>query len=419
MEQGPKVGTNTARTAAEIHPGGAAMRRAPGRVAVFAYGFRPFFLLAGIWAPLGVVVWVSALAGLPVPDGPLPLLRWHAHEMLAGFVGAAIIGFLLTAVPNWTGRPGFAGAPLAALVVVFLVGRLALLPGSPLPIGLAAPIALAGLLAALLLILPGLIKAGKARLFGPPLIVLGFWAGDLLMLGHEAGWWAADTWRRGQFLSLNMALVLVGLIGGRIIPSFTLNALRKAGRPVEPRPLPGVDQAAVLSLLAVAIVDLAAPDGMLAGAAAAIAAVLVALRLSRWYGLRTLGQPIVWVLHLGYAFVPLALATKAAWLLAGAAWGVHWPHLQGAGALALMIMAVMTRAALGHTGRDLVAAPPIVAAYVLLPLAALTRGFGPFICSDALAPPAVAGTLWVLGFALFLFVYVPILLRPRPDGKPG
>lgn len=408
---------NATRSAAGPRPGDDTMRKP--RLAVFAYGFRPFFLLAGVWAPLGVVLWVAALAGLPVPDGPLPPLRWHAHEMLAGFVGAAVIGFLLTAVPNWTGRPGFAGGPLVALVGVFLAGRAVLLPGSPLPIGVAAPVALAGLPVALLLILPGLIKAGKARLFGPPLIVLGFWAGDLLMLGDQAGWWDADTWRRGQFLALNMAMVLVGLIGGRIIPSFTLNALRKAGRPAEPWPLPGVDRAAVLSLLAVALVDLAQPDGMLAGGVAAVAAVLVALRLSRWYGLRTLGQPIVWVLHLGYAFVPLALATKAAWLLAGVPWGGNWPHLQGAGALALMILAVMTRAALGHTGRDLVATPPVVAAYVLVPLAALVRAFGPFLHGGAFAPLAVASALWFAAFALFLLVYAPILLCPRPDGKPG
>jgi uncharacterized protein involved in response to NO len=220
-------------------------------------------------------------------------------------------------------------------------------------------------------------------------------------------------------LLANMALVLVGLSGGRIIPSFTLNALRKTGRPAEPKPLPGVDRAAVLSLLAVVLVDLAAPETALAGGVAALAAVLVALRLSRWHGLRTLGQPILWVLHLAYAFVALALATKAAWLLTGAGWAMHWLHLQGAGALALMIVAVMTRATLGHTGRDLVAVPATVAAYVLLPLAALTRAFGPALTAETLAPLAVAGTFWLAASGLFLFTYAPILLRPRADGKPG
>ena len=394
-------------------------RHPASRFAPLAQGFRPFFLLAGLWALLGVALWACALAGVPVLDGPLPLVRWHGHEMLTGFVGAAMVGFLLTAVPNWTGRRGHAGAPLALLLMVVLAGRLALLPGSPLSISVAAAIALAGLPMLLLLLLPSLVKAGQPRLFGPPLIVLLFWSGDLLMLGGAAGWWAADTWRLGQLLAANAALALVGLIGGRIIPSFTLNALRKTGRPAEPKPLPGVDRGAVLSLLGVLLTDLVLPDSMVAGAVAALAAVLVGLRLSRWHGLRTLRQPIVWVLHLAYAFVPLSLATKAVFLLSGAQWAMNWLHLQGAGALALMIVAVMTRAALGHTGRDLVAAPATVAAYVLIALAALMRGFGPPLTGGALASLMVAGALWVAAFLLYLVVYVPVLVLARPDGKPG
>ncbi len=386
---------------------------------LLARGFRPFFLLAGLWALLGVGLWAAGWAGLAVPEGPLPLLRWHGHEMLAGFVTAAIIGFLLTAVPNWTGRRGYSGAPLLILLTLFLAGRLALLPGSPLSIGIAAPLALAGLPAALLLVVPSLIKAAKPRLFGPPMLVLGFWGGDLLMLGEAAGWWPVETWRTGQLLMANMALVLVGLIGGRIIPSFTLNALRKTDHPAEPHPLPGVDRAAILALLAVVLVDLAAPGGVLSGSVAAVTALLVALRLSRWHGLRTLGRPILWVLHLAYGFVSLTLATKAAWLLAEAPWAMHWLHLQGAGALALMILAVMTRATLGHTGREVVASPATVAAYLLVILAALTRVFGPALAGGGLWPLMLAGAFWLAGFGLFLAVYSPILLRPRADGKPG
>lgn len=410
----------TARATAPAPTPAAAERRTGAGLALFAHGFRPFFLLAGIWAPLGVGLWVAGLAGLPLPDRPLPLARWHAHEMLAGFVGVAIGGFLLTAVPNWTSRRGYAGAPLITLVALFIAGRLALLPGSPLPIAFAAPVALAFVPVLVLTVSPALLRAKAPRLFGPPLIILGFWTGDLLMLGEVAGWWGAETWRAGQLLSADLALVLVGLIGGRIIPSFTLNALRKAGRPVELRPLPGVDGAGVLALLAVAAVDLAAPGGVLAGAFAAAAGVLAALRLSRWHGLRTLGQPILWVLHLAYAFLPLALLAKAAWLLAGASWGQHWLHLQGAGALATMILAVMTRAALGHTGRDLVASRPTVLAYALVPMAALARALGPVLLPDrALAALAVAGALWVAAFALFLVVFAPVLVQPRADGKPG
>ena len=386
--------------------------------ALFDQGLRPFFLMAGLWAPAGVALWLAALAGLGLPEGPLPMARWHAHEMLAGFVGAAVTGFLLTAVPNWTGEAPCAGRPLLLLAGLFLAGRLALLPGSPVPIGLAAPLALAALPAALLMLAPAVWKARRVRFAGPPLLALLVWTGDLLMLGEAAGWWPGATWAAGQLLMLDVALLLVGLIGGRIISAFTRNALGKAGRPVEMQPLPGVDAASIAALAVMAPVDLVVPGGMLAGIVAAVAAVLVALRLSRWYGLRTLDQPILWVLHLAYAFLPLSLAVKAAWLLAGAPWASAWLHLQGAGALALMILAVMTRATLGHTGRPLVAAPATVAAYALLALAAVVRGFWPAL-GGGVGTLAVAGALWIAAFVLFLAVHAPMLLMPRVDGKPG
>lgn len=388
-------------------------------MAIFMHGFRPFFLMAGIVAPLGVGLWALALAGLPVPDGPLPMMRWHAHELLAGFVGAAMIGFLMTAIPNWTGRRGYSGLPLVVIAGLFLAARLALLPGSPVPIAVAAPLALVPLPATMLLVLPALIRAKTARLFGPPLLVLGFWAGQLMMLAEAAGWWTVPGWATGQLLMANMALVLVVLIGGRIVPSFTLNALRKAGRPAVPAPLPGVDRAAILSVTVVVAVDLVMPGGVAAGLAAAAAAVLVALRLSRWYGLRTLRWPLLWVLHLGYLLVALALALKALSLLGGLTWAGAWLHLQVAGALATMILAVMTRATLGHTGHDLVASPMTTVAFVALLAAALLRVFGSAALADPLTAQMAAAVLWVLAFLLFLAAYAPMLVRPRADGKPG
>ena len=257
------------------------------------------------------------------------------------------------------------------------------------------------------------------RLFLPPAIILAFWVGDLLMLGDAAGWWNPETWATGQMLAANVAMLLVGLLGGRVIPSFTLNALRKAAQPVEPKPLPGVDRAAMVALLAVAIVDLMMPGTEVAGGVAVVAAILLAIRLSRWFGLRTIGQPILWVLHLAYGLLPLALGIKAVWLLTGAAWATNWLHVQTAGVLSLMIVAMMTRVALGHTGRALVAAPATVGAYVTLLLAMLARVFGPVWSSDALTPLIIAAVLWVVGFALFLVVYVPILIGQRADNKSG
>jgi uncharacterized protein involved in response to NO len=388
-------------------------------MALFAHGFRPFFLMAGLVAPIGVGAWVLARAGVALPDGPLPPMRWHAHELLAGFVGAAMIGFLMTAIPNWTGRRGYSGAPLVVLAALFLAARFAMLPGSPVPIGLAAALALAPLPGTLLLVLPALVKAKTPRLFGPPALVMLFWSGQLMMLAEEAGWWSAPGWATGQMLMADMALLLVVLIGGRIVPSFTLNALRRTPRPAEARPLPGVDGAAILSVAVVGVVDAAAPGSAAAGVVAAIAAVLVALRLSRWHGLRTLGWPILWVLHLACALIPLALAMKAAALLAGAPWASAWLHLQLAGAVSLMILAVMTRATLGHTGRALVAAPATVAAYVLLLAAAVLRGAAGAMADDPLPVLLGAATCWVAAFVLFLGVHAPMLLSPRADGKAG
>ncbi|NOG74132.1 NnrS family protein [Roseicella sp. DB1501] len=390
---------------------------APGGFALFRQGLRPFFLLCAIWAVVAVVLWLWALHGGGLPDGPLPSPRWHGHEMLAGFIGAALSGFLLTAIPNWTGRPAYSGAPLALLAALFVVARVVLLPGSQVPVPVAAVVALLPLPVLLMTVLPAVARAAQPRLFGPPALILAFWAGDVLMLGEAAGW-CDGTFESGELLSLNIALALVGLIGGRIIPAFTRNALRKAGQEAEPRTLPGVDAAGVAALMAVAVVDLAAPAGLLAGTTAAVAAVLALLRLSCWRGLRTLGQPILWVLHLAYLMLPVALAVKAVHLLAGAGWAANWLHLQGIGAIGLMILAVMPRATLGHTGHSLQASRAVVTAWLLLPLAAALRSFGPSLLPN-MQPYAAAGALWIIAFCLFLAAHGLMLLQPRPDQKPG
>src|SRR4051794_17591418 len=281
--------------------------------AIFTQGFRPFFLLAGTVAFAVVLVWVAALHGAPIPDGPLPLPLWHAHEMLIGFIGAALAGFLLTAIPNWTGGADYGGTPLALAAAAFLAARLALAPGSPVPIGMAAALDLLPLPLVLAQVAPALNQPKRARLFGPPIMVLAFWVADLLMMGNAARWWERETWGTGQLLALDLALMLVGLIGGRIVPSFTLNALRKLGPAPEFSPaFPRADEAANLSLAGVALVDLVLPGGAPAGAMALLAAVLCAIRVSRWHGWRAVGESILLVLHVGWALLPLGLAVKAA-----------------------------------------------------------------------------------------------------------
>ena len=220
--------------------------------------------------------------------------------------------------------------------------------------------------------------------------------------------------------ALNIVLILITIIGGRIVPAFTRNALRARGIEVSLHSPPVVARLVMLAMLAMLFCDLFLPDSSITAAIVAFAAMLHLWRLAGWHGWRTGGQPIVWVLHLAYLWLPVGLGLKAAWLAGGFGWAAHWLHALGAGAAGLMILAVMTRAALGHTGRPLQVRGSIAAAYGLLALSVIVRAFGPLIAPlDYAAIVVAAAILWIAAFLLFLAVYTPILLRPRVDGRRG
>jgi len=389
----------------------------PARFALFAHGFRPFFLGAGIHAVVTVAVWILVLRTGMWPAAGGDPVAWHTHEMLFGFTAAAIAGFLLTAVPNWTGSRGHAGPKLAALFTLWVAGRLALSPLLPVPASLAAVVDVAFFPALAAMVLPSILIARNKRNY----VFLGM----LILLTLGSALFHLDrldrlpgAWATGRLLTVDVVLLMVALIGGRIVPSFTSSALRREGRAVEIPPGGLVDKAALGLLIVLAVADLVRPEGAAAGFLALAAGIAHAVRLGRWHGLKTLRQPILWVLHLAYAWIPVGLLLKAAWLLAGVEVGVAWMHAITMGAFATMILAVMSRAALGHTGRALVAAPSTVAAYILVTLATVARLAAPLI-GDVGTAYAVAGTLWVVAFALFIRVYAPILTRPRTDGRPG
>jgi uncharacterized protein involved in response to NO len=389
-------------------------RRQPKYLAVFEYGFRPFFLLAGGHAALTLPLWIALLNGRSPLQTALPAFAWHAHEMLYGFVAAAVAGFLLTAVPSWTGRRGFAGAPLAGLVLLWLAGRLLM----TLPLGLAptwtAIIDLAFLPALALTILPALVRSGNRRNFVFIGLLALLFASNLQFHLHAAA--DSGTLRLG----LNTMLLMVTMLGGRMIPAFTSAGLKQRGLEVRISRKHLLDRAVLLAVAGVLVVDLVDANGWLAAAIAASAALLLTLQLSRWQGPHTLAMPLLWVLQLAYAWLPVCLALKAAMLAGLPIPGNAWLHALTVGAMATMIIGVMSRAALGHTGRELVAPRGIAVAYLLLTGAALTRVFGPI-----LYPPAVldwyslSALLWCLAFTLFVIVYAPILCRPRVDGRPG
>jgi len=386
--------------------------------ALFGYGFRPHFLLAGLAALVLIPAWALDVAyGVPLSSDWPPTL-WHAHEMLFGFVASAVAGFLLTAVPSWTGQKGFAGTPLVVLSALWLAARIMIASSShwPRPLTAAVDLAFLPLLAAL--VARPLLRSQNRNT--PLLLVLGLlWLTNLAF--HVA------LIRLNQPLALHalligidLLLVLVTVIGGRIVPAFTAAALRPQGLQNAVSSSSGLTIAAVAGMLAVTVGDMFVPDSRLAGGLAAVAAIMQGWRFTQWGVLRTLRLPVVWVLHLAYLWLPLGLALKAIALLNGAAFSAFWLHALTMGTLATMILGVMTRAALGHTGRPLAVHALTVASYLLLLGAVLARVFG-LVTLPVSYPTVIAAAafLWTAAFLFFVVVYAPILCRPRVDGKPG
>jgi uncharacterized protein involved in response to NO len=338
--------------------------------------------------------------------------------MLYGVIVAAIAGFLLTAVPSWTGARGFVGWPLALLVALWAGGRACVASSIVWPQTLVAGVDL--------LFLPAL-----AGFIAPPLIRAR--NRNTALLGVLAALWLTDfTFYRGLFhqdtalarhallLGIDIVLLLITVVGGRIVPAFTSSALKQHGVIRGVRVWPAMTALPIVAMVLLIVVDWWAPGGAAAGAVALGAAVVQTVRLAQWQGVLTLRMPIVWVLHLGYLWLPVGLALKALALLAGYPIAAFYLHALTIGGATTLIMAVMSRASLGHTGRPLVVTRPVAYAYGLLTAAAAVRVFGPTLLPlPYIDVILLAAGLWTTAFALFLWVYGPILLKPRADGKPG
>ena len=388
--------------------------------ALLAHGFRPFFLLAGLWAVAALVLSFAWIMGwIEIPSGFDPV-RWHVHEMLFGYVAAAMAGFLLTAIPNWTGRMPLQGLPLLGLALLWLAGRAAnLVSGPPGPLGpWAAALADVSFLAVLAAaILREILSSRNWRNLAPVTGVLLFGLCNALSHASAAGAIETDGWELRLAVAVPVAMIV--LIGGRIVPSFTRNWLAKRGAVALPASFGWPDRAALVSALPALIAWAVAPEALVTGALAALAAACNLWRLLRWRGPATWPEPLLWVLHLAYLWVPLGLA-----LIALGAW---WPalpqaaatHGLTAGAIGGMTLAVMSRATLGHTGQALTAGPGLSAAYVLVMLAALARVTAPLAGDLETALLSAAALAWAGGFLAYLWVCAPLLLSPRRDKKPG
>ncbi len=378
-------------------------------------GFRPFFLLGACWAIGALLIWLWSLTGGPAQIGQLDALAWHRHEMLFGFVGAIVAGFILTAIPNWTGRLPVAGLPLAGLVGWWMAGRaihfvpldahwsVYALVDASFYFGLAAIAA------------REIIKAGNRNL--PPVILIALLGiANILDLAGAAG---AIDWSLGSRLGIGLMVMMVSIIGGRVVPSFTRNWLQKTGAKLPLPVQPGRFDMVVLGMTAIAMLLWTfAPSGRSVGIALVLAAFFQALRLARWQGWRCFSDRLVLILHLGYLWLPVGLG-----LLGGAELGApNSPtsglHALTAGAMGTMILAVMTRATLGHTGRALHAGPGTHLIYAAILIAVVLRVFAGFGPVNTMALLMVSGAFWVAAFALFVMFYGPMLVTARA-GEAG
>ena len=386
---------------------------------VFSYGFRPFFLAAGIYAILSLVPWMLYLFDFIQPK--ITMYVWHAHEMLFGFVAAAISGFLLTAIPKWTNTPPLSGTGLKLFFIYWIVGRIAfwliLFFDHPiftnlLFLDLILPV-LQGLRISRIII--------KSKNYRNLIIVaiIGTLALANFLIILELNQVIDGIGKIGSILAPNIIMLMIAIIGGRITKNFTQNYYNKAGIQYTVKTFSLIEFLAISLLVFQVAADILFQNSHLSSSVTLFAAVIHTVRWSLWRGLHTRKNPLLCVLHVAYFALIVALFLKSA---------EHWfslpnhiyIHVFALGAAGLFIMAVMSRATLGHTARELKANTTTVIAYVLIILAAFTRTGTEFLDPAYFnTGMALTTVLWSTGFIFFVFVYGPMLVRPRIDGLPG
>ena len=378
--------------------------------ALWGLGFRPFYLLASSFAAASIALWALQVTGW-LEHRYLAGSLWHAHEMVFGFVLAVIVGFLLTAGQNWAGLPTTTRTTLKLLVLLWIAGRVLVLT----PYGWWATVVNVAfpLAAAITLAVPFVKARNRRNYFFPGLLVLLAVAD--LWVHLSALNVIAQPGSTGIQFALDVVLLVMAIMGGRVIPMFTNNGVRGAKATRHLR----LEQLALGSIIVLLVTDVLQPPAAVVAAVALIAAVLHLARLALWQPWTTLRAPLVWVLHAAYLWIPVYLVLRAMaaldWLAPGVA-----THALTVGAIGCLTIGMMTRTARGHTGRPLVADRWEVACYLAIFAAAVVRVFGPVAFPGAYsATVLVAAALWSGGFALYAIRYWPILSRGRLDGRAG
>lgn len=378
--------------------------------ALWQIGFRPFYLLASSFAALSIGLWAlqfSGWLGHAYLSGP----AWHAHEMLFGFTLAVVVGFLFTAGRNWSNRPTPTGALLAALAALWVAGRVLVLT----PFGLTAALVSAAfpLAAAVSLAVPFIASRNRRNYFFIGLLLM-MSAAQMLFHLAQLGAIAVPPWI-GIQLALDVVLFIMAVMGGRVIPMFTNNGIPGAAATRQPL----VEKLALGSVLLLWAADAVQLHGTSMLLLALLCAAVHLRRWSLWQPWVTWRTPLVWVLHLAYLWIPVHLmlraVAEAGWLAPSLA-----THALTVGAIGGLIIGMMTRTALGHTGRMLRAGRSETTSYVLIALAAVVRIAVPMLMPEAtMYAVLVSASCWSAGFGLFAVTYWPVLTRSRVDGKPG
>lgn len=376
--------------------------------ALFRSGFRPFFLLGGVFGLLAVAYFILLMSGaVEFFPSTWDVIAWHRHEMLFGYAGAIVAGFLLTAVPNWTGQSTPTGLGLALLVALWVAGRLALLTSAYFPASLVAIVDVMFFLVCAAGILPALMRSKNSRnYFFVVLLTLLALANGMTHFGN------ADT---GILLGLGIITLMMVVIGGRVIPFFTEKPLglsiRRDAR---------LDRIVILSTIAPLALEIFGVTGALTGWLFVLAVLAHGWRLSQWQSMKTLGTPLLWILHVGYAWLVIGFFLKAGYHLGLPIPSTLATHALTAGGIGSLTLGMMARVSLGHSGRPLEVGGPMMIAFICITLAAIFRVFGVLFFPDLAQRWWEAASLfWMLGLSIFVVVYIPVLTRPRLDGRDG
>jgi len=391
-------------------------RSSQPRWALAAKGFRPFFLLAAVFAGSIVPLWMLVVAGVVGTSGYLDATSWHAHEMVMGYAVAVIAGFLLTAVGNWTQRETLVGAPLLALSALWVLGRVAMAFAGALPRGLPAVVDLAFLPALILVLGRPLVAAGSRRNFVLLAVLGALFAANCVVHLAALGVMAIGVARQACLVAIDVVALVILIIAGRVFPMFTRNVTGAASI----RSTPTLDVLTIAGMAALTLLDMLAPTRAGTGATAGAVGVLAIARAARWGTRHTARHPLLWILHAGYGWLALGLLLRALARFVSTIPGPLATHALTVGGIGSLTLGMMARVALGHTGRALVASKPTAWAFGAITAAAFVRALVPLFAPGwYFATLLAAAGLWTVAFVLYLVAYVPVLLTPRVDGKPG